>query len=158
MRWFKFYWLNSTLILILSVPLICHATETFLICEGVTESSLIDRDEETRRTILRIQPLRPTQNTKSYILSNGGIRMSNSKSELKNCSITKHYIKCERPISELKNNSRSFWNLEINRVDGKIAEQFGTHVYGGKVNGVNAVQIAIWTFTGTCKRTSQLLF
>ena len=158
MRWSKFYWLNSTLILILSLPLICHATETYLICDGMTNSSLVDRDEETRRTILREQPVWTNQDSKSFILSNGEIRTPNSKSELKNCSITKHYIKCERPISEFINNSRYFWNLEINRVDGKIVEQSGTHVYGGKVNGVNAVQIAIWTFTGTCKRTSQLLF
>ncbi len=158
MRWSKFSWLNSTLILILSVPLFCHATETYLICDGMTNSSLVDRDEETRRTVLRHQPDWTNQDAKTFILSNGEIRTPNSKSELKNCSITKHYIKCERPISQLKDNWRDFWNLEINRVDGKIVEQFGTHVYGGKVNGVNAVQIAIWTFTGTCKRTSQLLF
>jgi hypothetical protein len=158
MRWFKFYWLNSTLILILSVPLICHATETFLICEGVTESTLIDRDEETRRTILRDQPLRPTQNVKSYILSNGAIKVSNSKSELKNCAITQYLILCERPLSKLEDNWRSYWNLEINRVDGKIEERFGSHAYGGKVNGVNAIQIHSSTFTGTCRRTSQLLF
>ena len=158
MRWFKFYWLNSTLILILSVPLICHATETFLICEVVTESTLIDREEETRRTILRDQPLRPTQNTKSYILSNGAIKMSNSKSELKNCTITQYLILCERPLSKLEDNWRSYWNLEINRVDGKIEEWSGSHAYGGKVNGVNAIQIHSSTFKGTCRRTSQLLF
>jgi hypothetical protein len=158
MRWSKFYWLNSTLILILSAPLLCHATETFLICSGVTESSLIDRDEETRRTILRDQPDRPTQNSKSYILSNGAIKQSNSTNDLKNCNITQYLILCERPISKLKDNWRDFWKLEINRVDGKIVEQFGTHAYGGKVNGVNAIQIYSSTFTGTCRRTSQLLF
>ena len=158
MRWSKFYWINSTLILILSAPLICQATETFLICEGVTSSSLIDRDEETRRTILRDQPLRPTQNTQSYILSNGAIKMSNSTADLKNCTITQYLILCERPLSKLEDNWRDYWKLEINRVDGKIVERSGWHAYGGKVNGINAIQISSTTFTGTCRRTNQLLF
>ena len=158
MRWSKFYWINSTLILILSAPLICQATETFLICEGVTSSSLIDRDEETRRTILRDQPIRPTQNTQSYILSNGAIKMSDSKSEFKNCTINQYLILCERPLSKMDDNWWSYLELKINRVDGKIKERSGSHTYGGKVNGVNTIEIYSSTFTGTCRRTSQLLF
>ena len=158
MRWSKFYWINSTLILILSAPLICHATETYLICDGMTNSSLVDRDEETRRTVLRHQPDWTNQDAKSFILSNGEIRTPNSKSELKNCAITQYLILCERPLSKLEDNWRSYWNLEINRVDGKIEERSGSHAYGGKVNGVNAIQIHSSTFTGTCRRTGQLLF
>ena len=134
------------------------AQELYLTCEGVKSTDITDRDAETRSGILKYQQLPAKKEARTFVIKAGKIFSGGIGTELKNCEVSDYLIKCDRPLTEIMKNMLAFSNLEINRINGSIREQFGNHTLGGKVDGQNSVQIAISNFEGTCKKTNQLAF
>ena len=143
---------------ILFIANLSMAQELFLNCEGVSSTDITDRDAETRSEILKYQQLPSKKESKTFVIRTGKVFSGGIATELRNCEVNEYLIKCTSPLTELMKNMLAFSNLEINRINDAIREQFGNHTLGGKVDGRSSIQIAISNFEGTCKKTNQLAF
>lgn len=142
------------------VATVCLGQDFYLTCDGDRSTEIVDRDSETRRDILRVQQIPSKRYTQTFIIRGGKVFVPGAYREVGNCEIGQFLIKCERPLTQdpQDKNWWQYYELEINRINGLIKERFGTHAYGGKVNGRNSVQISSSDFDGNCKKTNQLAF
>ena len=140
------------------VATVCLGQDIYLTCDGDRSTEIFDRDSETRREILRFQEIPSKRDTQTFIVRGGKVFLPGAYREVGNCEIGQFLIKCNRPLKEDPKDWWSYYELEINRINGLIKQISGTHAYGGKVNGRNTVQISTTYFDGNCKKTNQLAF
>ena len=132
------------------------ANEIFLICEGVTSSSIVDRDEQTRATVLRRQSYPDSAKKLTFILNDERLFDATGVYAIRGCKINKYSISCTNDSTRDAVHP-IFHTMEINRLNGSISETLTLHSRG-QINGIESISIDSTYFNGICKTTDRPAF
>lgn len=149
---------------ILTVFIALHSCDSiaapkYLVCQGTSYHFIKRIEDAENRRDLRVQTTPKIVARETYILENNRIYDENKK-EIKDCKIDQYAIKCNE---ELKRSSvfpdfAFFKEVFINRIDGTIKSNYGSHQYNIIQDGIKQIELFFTYFDGACELNSDVKF